>query len=97
MDDRGFGQFLVRVSCPCGASRHIEPEALAARDRGGQRDAREPLDEATPESQKNVASACVSGGPCRDRTYDQEIKRRATYSFLLIGALHRAPGHIVTH
>ena len=24
-----FGQFLVRVSCPCGASRHIEPEALA--------------------------------------------------------------------
>ena len=24
-----FGQFLVRVSCVCGASRHIEPEALA--------------------------------------------------------------------
>jgi hypothetical protein len=24
-----FGDFLVRVSCPCGASRHIEPEALA--------------------------------------------------------------------
>lgn len=24
-----FGQFLVRVSCACGASRHIEPEALA--------------------------------------------------------------------
>jgi len=24
-----LGQFLVRVSCSCGASRHIEPEALA--------------------------------------------------------------------
>ena len=24
-----FGDFLVRVSGPCGASRHIEPEALA--------------------------------------------------------------------
>jgi len=24
-----FGDFLVRVTCPCGASRHIEPEALA--------------------------------------------------------------------
>ena len=27
--DECFGDFLVRVSCPCGASRHIEPEALA--------------------------------------------------------------------
>jgi hypothetical protein len=27
--DDCFGDFLVRVSCPCGASRHIEPEALA--------------------------------------------------------------------
>jgi hypothetical protein len=27
--DDCFGQFLVRVSCPCGASREIEPEALA--------------------------------------------------------------------
>lgn len=27
--DDAFGQFLVRVSCPCGASRHIKPEALA--------------------------------------------------------------------
>jgi len=27
--DDAFGQFLVRVSCPCGASCHIEPEALA--------------------------------------------------------------------
>ena len=27
--DDCFGPFLVRVSCPCGASRHIEPEALA--------------------------------------------------------------------
>ena len=27
--DDCFGQFLVRVSRPCGASRHIEPEALA--------------------------------------------------------------------
>jgi len=27
--DDAFGQFLVRVTCPCGASRHIEPEALA--------------------------------------------------------------------
>ena len=26
--DDCFGDFLVRVSCPCGASRHIEPEAL---------------------------------------------------------------------
>jgi hypothetical protein len=24
-----LGDFLVRVTCPCGASRHIEPEALA--------------------------------------------------------------------
>jgi hypothetical protein len=24
-----FGQFLVRVSCTCGASRHIEPAFLA--------------------------------------------------------------------
>jgi hypothetical protein len=24
-----FGDFLVRVTCPCGASRHIEPEPLA--------------------------------------------------------------------
>jgi hypothetical protein len=24
-----FGDFLVRVTCPCGVSRHIEPEALA--------------------------------------------------------------------
>jgi hypothetical protein len=27
--DDCFGQFLVRVTCPCGASRHIEPEMLA--------------------------------------------------------------------
>ena len=27
--DDCFGQFLVRVSCVCSASRHIEPEALA--------------------------------------------------------------------
>jgi hypothetical protein len=27
--DDCFGQFLVRVSCPCGTSRHVEPEALA--------------------------------------------------------------------
>jgi len=27
--DDCFGQFLVRVSCACDASRHIEPEALA--------------------------------------------------------------------
>jgi len=27
--DDCFGMFLVRVSCPCGASREIEPEALA--------------------------------------------------------------------
>jgi hypothetical protein len=26
--DDGFGDFLVRITCPCGASRHIEPEAL---------------------------------------------------------------------
>jgi hypothetical protein len=25
--DDCFGDFLVRVTCPCGASRHIEPEA----------------------------------------------------------------------
>jgi hypothetical protein len=27
--DDCFGMFLVRVSCPCRASREIEPEALA--------------------------------------------------------------------
>jgi hypothetical protein len=27
--DDAFGQFLVRVTCACGVSRHIEPEALA--------------------------------------------------------------------
>jgi hypothetical protein len=27
--DDALGDFLVRISCPCGASRHIEPEALA--------------------------------------------------------------------
>jgi hypothetical protein len=27
--DDCLGDFLVRVSCQCGASRHIEPEALA--------------------------------------------------------------------
>jgi len=27
--DDCFGDFLVRVTCPCGASRHIEPETLA--------------------------------------------------------------------
>jgi hypothetical protein len=27
--DDCFGDFVVRVNCPCGASRHIEPEALA--------------------------------------------------------------------
>src|SRR5262249_42552946 len=26
--DDALGEFLVRVTCPCGASRHIEPEAL---------------------------------------------------------------------
>ena len=29
--DDCFGQFLVRVSCVCGASRHNEPEGLARR------------------------------------------------------------------
>ena len=29
LDDALGGNFLVRVTCPCGASRHIEPEALA--------------------------------------------------------------------
>jgi len=27
--DDCFGDFVVRVSCPCGLSRHIAPEALA--------------------------------------------------------------------
>jgi hypothetical protein len=27
--DDCFADFLVRVSCPCGASRHIEPQAGA--------------------------------------------------------------------
>ena len=27
--DDCFGDFLVQVTCPCGVSRHIEPEALA--------------------------------------------------------------------
>lgn len=27
--DDGFGQFLVRVTCKCGAVREITPEALA--------------------------------------------------------------------
>jgi hypothetical protein len=27
--DHCFGDFIVRVTCPCGASSHIEPEALA--------------------------------------------------------------------
>jgi hypothetical protein len=27
--DDALGDFLVRVSCPCGSSRHIDPEALA--------------------------------------------------------------------
>ena len=27
--DDCFGDFLVPVICPCGTSRHIEPEALA--------------------------------------------------------------------
>jgi hypothetical protein len=28
LDDR-FSDFLVRVVCPCGTSRHIQPQALA--------------------------------------------------------------------
>ena len=27
--DDALGDFIVRVTCLCGASRHIEPEALA--------------------------------------------------------------------
>jgi len=27
--DDALGDFLVRVTCPCGTSRHIEPETLA--------------------------------------------------------------------
>jgi hypothetical protein len=27
--DDALGDFLVRVTCPCGTSRRIEPEALA--------------------------------------------------------------------
>jgi hypothetical protein len=27
--DDALGDFIVRVTCPCGATRHIEPEALA--------------------------------------------------------------------
>jgi len=27
--DDALGDFIVRVTCPCGAARHIEPEALA--------------------------------------------------------------------
>jgi hypothetical protein len=30
--DECFGDFLVRVTCPCGASQHIEPEALVRID-----------------------------------------------------------------
>jgi hypothetical protein len=26
--DDALGDLIVRVTCPCGASRHIEPEAL---------------------------------------------------------------------
>ena len=26
--DDALGDFIVRVTCPCGTSRHIEPEAL---------------------------------------------------------------------
>jgi hypothetical protein len=33
--DDCFGDFLVRVTCPCGASRYIEPEALADRGKVG--------------------------------------------------------------
>jgi hypothetical protein len=31
--DDCFGQFLVRVSCMCGASRHVELVALAAAEK----------------------------------------------------------------
>jgi hypothetical protein len=27
--DDAIGDFIVRVTCPCGTFRHIEPEALA--------------------------------------------------------------------
>jgi hypothetical protein len=27
--DDALGDFIVRVTCPCGTYRHIEPEALA--------------------------------------------------------------------
>jgi hypothetical protein len=27
--DDALGDFIVRVTCPCGAARRIEPEALA--------------------------------------------------------------------
>jgi hypothetical protein len=27
--DDALGDFLLRVTCPCGTSRHTEPEALA--------------------------------------------------------------------
>jgi len=33
--DDALGDFIVRVTCPSGACRHIEPEALA-RDVGDQ-------------------------------------------------------------
>jgi hypothetical protein len=33
--DDCFGQFLVRVSCPCGASRHIEPRSHQPLTRAG--------------------------------------------------------------
>jgi hypothetical protein len=32
--DDCFGMFLVRVICPCGVARHIEPEALTFPGRG---------------------------------------------------------------
>jgi len=32
--DDSFGQFLVRVSCVCGATRHVQPVALAACRKG---------------------------------------------------------------
>jgi hypothetical protein len=31
--DDCFGDFLVRVACPCGASRHIEPSRGSPGDR----------------------------------------------------------------
>jgi hypothetical protein len=72
--DDCFGQFLVRVNCACGASRHVEPEAPGAPG-GLVNDAQSPGAAAALLAVRQQSGGCRGGGETRPRGIEKNPHR----------------------